>query len=334
MLMRIMSLEGGRVIKGDCHVLIALFRHCGGKFTVMTCVCGDPMDLAINMVIGSDDCSIGDQAGSKRSRRWLKLLANHISPPLSCDQHRQKHQRRARSFFTIPVFLWSSYHIGRDWLVGQWAIHYVYSPSIAWSECWARILLHCTCSISLKECVISILFNLDILLSPIWHSKMGAGVTQCARLWILYSIVFIWFSLNKVFAGIAAVKEQYFIQYCVSIFEREYCICVFANTISASSVTSGIITLGSITSRGVLHRGVLPWCKAGEKPGDGNGDPARLFENQFLLSCCAGEPRRSAGPAGGPSQLSQSRGDQRAESTSFQLAPPSKKISKQKKVKF
>ena len=68
-------------------------------------VCGDPMDLAINMVIGSDDCSIGDQAGSKRSRRWLKLLANHISPPLSCDQHRQKHQRRARSFFTISVFL-------------------------------------------------------------------------------------------------------------------------------------------------------------------------------------------------------------------------------------
>ena len=26
MLMRIMSWEGGRVIKGDCHVLIALFR--------------------------------------------------------------------------------------------------------------------------------------------------------------------------------------------------------------------------------------------------------------------------------------------------------------------
>ena len=30
---------GGGVINGDCHLLIALFRHCGGKFTVMTCVC-------------------------------------------------------------------------------------------------------------------------------------------------------------------------------------------------------------------------------------------------------------------------------------------------------
>ena len=38
MLMRIMSWEGRRVIKGDCHVLIALFRLRGGKFTVMTCV--------------------------------------------------------------------------------------------------------------------------------------------------------------------------------------------------------------------------------------------------------------------------------------------------------
>ena len=95
MLMRIMSLEGGRVIKGDCHVLIALFRHCGGKFTVMTCVCGDPMDLAINMVIGSDDCFI------KKKPPPVGIAGEPYFPPVISIV---KSTRGARSFFTILVF--------------------------------------------------------------------------------------------------------------------------------------------------------------------------------------------------------------------------------------
>ena len=88
-------------------------------------VCGDPMDLAINMVIGSDDCFIGEQ-GSKRSRHQLELPANHISP--SRDKHRQKHQRRKVIFYKPLILL----IIGSHRAVSNRDIHFVcYSPSIA-----------------------------------------------------------------------------------------------------------------------------------------------------------------------------------------------------------
>ena len=45
-----------------------------------------------------------------------------------------------------------------------------------------------------------------------------------------------------------------------------------------------------------------------------------------FYSAVVPESRDQLDPAGGPSQLSQSRGDQRAESTSSKLAPPPKKI--------
>ena len=96
MLMRIMRLEeGGEVINGDCHLLIALFRHCGGKFTVMTCVCvcGDPVELAINMVIGSGDGFI------KKKPPRVGIAGEPYFPPVISIV-----KRGARSFFTILVF--------------------------------------------------------------------------------------------------------------------------------------------------------------------------------------------------------------------------------------
>ena len=59
------------------------------------------MDLAINMVIGSDDCFIGDQGKDEKKPPPVGIADEpYFSPVISIV----KSTRGARSFFTILVF--------------------------------------------------------------------------------------------------------------------------------------------------------------------------------------------------------------------------------------
>ena len=94
MLMRIMRLEGGegdqrRLSSVDC-ALQALRREIHSNDV---CVCGDPMELAINMVIGSGDGSI------KKKPPRVGIAGEPYFPPVISIV-----KRGARSFFTILVF--------------------------------------------------------------------------------------------------------------------------------------------------------------------------------------------------------------------------------------
>ena len=92
-------------------------------------VCGDPMDLAINMVIGSDDCFIGDQGKDEKKPPPVGIADEPYFSPR--DKHRQKHQRRKVIFYNPRILLIIISHRA----VGNRAIHYVYSPSIVESQC-------------------------------------------------------------------------------------------------------------------------------------------------------------------------------------------------------